>query len=275
MPFDKEADQTSVDVGQTVNYTVTGKVPDYSEYPYSTDFVYTVADTMSDGLTFKKDVKVMIADDTTYIGAAIKVTYSAVVNEKAIAKISKNEATLTYSNNPLTDTTSKTVPVVREVYSSKIVIDKYQDGNENTKLPGADFVLYKKGGTDDSILYYKWDDTAKKVEWVTEKNQATVMTTNDNGAATFGGIANGTYYLEETKAPAGYNQLTAPVEVKVNGGTTEAELSVTANVANSTGTLLPSTGGMGTTIFYVLGAVLVVGAVVLLVTKKRMSDANR
>ena len=306
MPFDKEADQTSVDVGQTVNYTVTGKVPDYSEYPYSTDFVYTVADTMSDGLTFKKDVKVMIADEdgeynddtdsceikydvdgnpnsftvkinlhTTYIGAAIKVTYSAVVNEKAIAKISKNEATLTYSNNPLTDTTSKTVPVVREVYSSKIVIDKYQDGNENTKLPGADFVLYKKGGTDDSILYYKWDDTAKKVEWVTEKNQATVMTTNDNGAATFGGIANGTYYLEETKAPAGYNQLTAPVEVKVNGGTTEAELSVTANVANSTGTLLPSTGGMGTTIFYVLGAVLVLGAVVLLVTKKRMSDANR
>ena len=306
MPFDKEADQTSVDVGQTVNYTVTGKVPDYSEYPYSTDFVYTVADTMSDGLTFKKDVKVMIADEdgeynddtdsceikydvdgnpnsftvkinlhTTYIGAAIKVTYSAVVNEKAIAKISKNEATLTYSNNPLTDTTSKTVPVVREVYSSKIVIDKYQDGNENTKLPGADFVLYKKGGTDDSILYYKWDDTAKKVEWVTEKNQATVMTTNDNGAATFGGIANGTYYLEETKAPAGYNQLTAPVEVKVNGGTTEAELSVTANVANSTGTLLPSTGGMGTTVFYVLGAVLVLGAVVLLVTKKRMSDANR
>ena len=306
MPFDKEADQTSVDVGQTVNYTVTGKVPDYSEYPYSTDYVYTVADTMSDGLTFKKDVKVMIADEdgeynddtdsceikydvdgnpnsftvkinlhTTYIGAAIKVTYSAVVNEKAIAKISKNEATLTYSNNPLTDTTSKTVPVVREVYSSKIVIDKYQDGNENTKLPGADFVLYKKGGTDDSILYYKWNDTAKKVEWVTEKNQATVMTTNDNGAATFGGIANGTYYLEETKAPAGYNQLTAPVEVKVNGGTTEAELSVTANVANSTGTLLPSTGGMGTTVFYVLGAVLVLGAVVLLVTKKRMSDANR
>ena len=61
----------------------------------------------------------------------------------------------------------------------------------------------------------------------------------------------------------------------VTGGTTEAELSVTANVANSTGTLLPSTGGMGTTVFYVLGAVLVMGAVVLLVTKKRMSDANR
>ena len=96
-----------------------------------------------------------------------------------------------------------------------------------------------------------------------------------NAVATFGGIANGTYYLEETKAPAGYNQLTAPVEVKINGGTTEADLSVTANVANSTGTLLPSTGGMGTTVFYVLGAVLVLGAVVLLVTKKRMSDANR
>ena len=77
-------------------------------------------------------------------------------------------------------------------------------------------------------------------------------------------------------APAGYNPLTAPVEVKVAGSSTDTtKLSVTAEVENKTGTTLPSTGGMGTTVFYVLGAVLVLGAVVLLVTKKRMSDANR
>ena len=100
------------------------------------------------------------------------------------------------------------------------------------------------------------------------------MTTDKTGAATFGGLANGTYYLVETKAPAGYNQLTAPVVVKVEGGNTEDKLSVTAKVENSAGALLPSTGGMGTTIFYVLGSILVIGAVVLLVTKKRMGDAE-
>ena len=62
--------------------------------------------------------------------------------------------------------------------------------------------------------------------------------------------------------------------VTVNGGTTETALSVTAAVANNTGALLPSTGGMGTTIFYVLGSILAVGAIVLLVTKKRMSAAD-
>ena len=69
--------------------------------------------------------------------------------------------------------------------------------------------------------------------------------------------------------------MTTAQKVEVIGGTTAAELSVTAKVENQAGTLLPSTGGMGTTVFYVLGAVLVLGAVVLLVTKKRMSDANR
>ena len=65
-----------------------------------------------------------------------------------------------------------------------------------------------------------------------------------------------------------------PFKVEVKGDSTGANLSVTANIANSTGTTLPSTGGMGTTIFYVLGSALVLGAVVLLVTKKRMSTKD-
>lgn len=300
MHFEKTADKTDVEVGQTVNYTVTGKVPDYTGF---TAYTYKVADTMSEGLTFKKDVKVMVggADVTNActvaydvdnnansftvtvpvksytIGAEIKVTYSAVVNEKAIAVVSENEAKLIYSNDPTSDTTGTITPPVVKVYSSKIVIDKFESGSKTTKLPNAKFVLYKEVTTDagTSLVYYKWN-TDKKVEWVADKNAATVMTTNAQGEATFGGLADGTYHLVETEAPAGYNPLTAPVEVKVAGSSTDTtKLSVTAEVENKTGTTLPSAGGMGTTVFYVLGAVLVLGAVVLLVTKKRMSDANR
>lgn len=304
MPFEKTADKTDVEVGQTVNYTVTGKVPDYTGF---TSYTYKVADTMSDGLTFKKDVKVTVGgtdvttactvtydanenansftvtvpvlDNKYTIGAEIKVTYSATVNEKAIAVVSENKAELTYSNNPTNSTeTTKKPPEIVEVYSSKIVIDKYEAGKEDTKLPNAQFVLYKEviSETGSSTLYYKWNETDKKVEWVTDMTAATVKTTDDSGAASFDGLANGDYYLVETKAPDGYNQLTEPHKVTVAGSSTDTtKLTAIAKVANSTGTELPSTGGMGTTVFYVLGTVLVMGAVVLLVTKKRMNDANR
>lgn len=312
MPFEKTDDTTSADVGKTVNYTITGKVPDTTGF---TSYTYKITDTMSDGLTFKKDVKVSIGETdvdantvTSWIaykpsedaatgfeltipvmsyqeqvGAEIKVTYSAVVNENAVAKIGKNSATLTYSNDPADSTKTTTTPADEEtVYSSKIVIDKFETGKKDTtKLAGATFVLYKEVTTGKgeaavtSKLYYKWNATDKKVQWVENKADATPKTTNSNGAASFDGLANGTYYLEETEAPAGYNKLTQPVEVTVNGGTTEATLSVTAEVANNTGALLPSTGGVGTTIFYVLGSILAVGAIVLLVTKKRMSASDK
>lgn len=305
MPFEKTDNKVSADVGETVNYTITGKVPDTMGFE---TYTYEIADTMSEGLTFNRNslaVKVGSADVTAdtdkctiaydaetapntfkvtilvkncTVGDAITVTYTATVNEKAIAVVSKNEAKLTYSNDPTDSTHTTTTPAQKqEVYSSKIVIDKFESGSKTTKLPNAKFVLYKEVTTDagTSLVYYKWN-TDKKVEWVADKNAATVMTTNAQGEATFGGLADGTYHLVETEAPAGYNPLTAPVEVKVAGSSTDTtKLSVTAEVENKTGTTLPSTGGMGTTVFYVLGTVLVLGAVVLLVTKKRMSDANR
>ena len=306
MPFEKVADKTNADVGQIVTYTITGKVPDSTGFD---TYIYTIEDTMSDGLTFNRDsLKVKVGDtdvtddpskcEITYdgttapntfkvsfivknctVGDPIEVTYNATVNEKAIAVVSKNEAKLTYSNDP-TDSTKTTItpPQEQKVYTSKIVIDKFESGKEDTKLPNAKFVLYKEEKTGETVskVYYHWDKTAKKVEWVKDMKDATVVTTDDQGKATFGGLADGTYYLVETEAPAGYNPLTDPVTVEVKGSSTDIkQLSVTAKVANKTGTTLPSTGGMGTTIFYVLGSALVLGAVVLLVTKKRMSDANR
>ena len=302
MHFKKEADATDVEVGQTVTYTITGKVPDYTGF---NTYTYKIEDTMSKGLTFKKNVKVTVGgtdvtDDCTVaydvkenansfkvtvpvlnkkytIGAEIKVTYTATVNEGAIAVVSENAAKLIYSNDPTTNETKTIEPPAVKVYSAKIVINKHETDKENVKLPNAEFVLYKEvpSETGNSVVYYKWNETAKKVEWVAEKNAAYVVKTDDDGAAYFNGLADGTYYLVETKAPDGYNRLEEPHEVVVAGSVTDtAKLTAIAKVANSTGTELPSTGGMGTTVFYVLGFALVMGAVVLLVTKKRMSDAN-
>ena len=305
MPFEKTDDKVSAEVGETVNYTIKGKVPDHTGF---TKYTYLITDTMSDGLTFKQDVTVTVggtdvtsACTITYnvdnnankftvsipvrdytIGDKIEVTYSALVNENAVAKISKNSATLTYSNNPSDSTKTDTTTTVEEtVYSSEIVINKYETGKPGTMLPGAEFVLFRNDDVlyatvQNDIQYYRWDEATKTVSWVDNIAEATKVTTDNKGEAFFKGLANGTYYLVETKAPAGYNPLTAPVQVTVEGSSTDiTKLSVTAEVANSTGTLLPSTGGVGTTVFYVLGAVLVLGAVVLLVTKKRMNDTNR
>ncbi len=307
MPFEKKVDKTNVDVGQTVKFTITGKVPDHTGF---TTYTYLITDTMTDGLTFDKtSVKVTIngvnvpqepngytltePNDTEQftfklsinvrnfkIGDGIEVTYNATVNEKAIAEIESNKATLTYTNGPTVDDDKTTTEREVKVYSSKIVIDKVEKttgGTAGKKLSGAEFVLYKEETIEGNktIKYYQWDETNKKVVWDADKTKATVLETSTDGAATFGGLADGTYYLVETKAPAGYNQLKDPVTVPVKGSDTDTmKLTVTATVENQAGTLLPSTGGMGTTIFYVLGAVLVVGAGVLLVTKKRMSQSE-
>lgn len=224
-------------------------------------------------------VSIPVLEKKYNFGAEIVVTYTATVNKNAIAVISTNQAKLTYSNDPTTGETKDSQTEEQKVYTSKIVIDKFEtDKKDTVKLEGAEFVLYKKAPNDadqNAIQYYKQDETTKAVSWVDAIADATKVTTDANGAASFDGLANGTYYLVETKAPAGYNQLTEAKDVVVTGSITDStKLSVTAEVANSAGTLLPSTGGMGTTIFYVLGAVLVVGAGVLLVTKKRMSQSE-
>lgn len=322
IPFDKVDDKDSVEIGETVTYTITGKVPDTTGFE---TYTYEIADTMSNGLTFNKDSVVVKINDVllskpttgatdadytiTYdvdgnansfkvsidvmkqsanVGKAITVTYTAKVNENAVATIEKNKATLTYSNDPTDGSKTTTTPPDEEtVYSAKIVINKYAAGDETKKLSDAKFVLYREvtaeGQTNVVKEYYKYipakeaDGADPKVEaavtWVANKADATPQITDSNGAANFIGLKNGTYYLEEIEAPAGYNLLKEPVTITISGSDANVStLTATAEVANSTGAELPSTGGMGTTIFYVLGAVLVVGAGVLLVTKKRMSN---
>lgn len=294
-----DADGT-VEVGQVLTFTITGKVPSTKGY---TEFTYQVTDTMTEGLTFNNDVKVTIGDkDVTaaatitnndngfvarinmmnyqgQIDAPVVITYTATVNEKAIQRDKEtNTATLKYSDNPADNTSFKESKVEVDVFSFNIVINKYATGNESTKLEGAKFVL--KNAED---KYYKCDAT-KAVTWVADKADATKVTTDDKGVARFDGLQAGTYRLEETAAPAGYNQLTEDITIvldkngsaTINGAASApgTDHSLTAGVANSTGTMLPETGGIGTVIFVALGALAVICAGVFLVTNKRMSKES-
>lgn len=293
--FEKTDDDESVEVGQTVNYTITGKVPETTGFE---TYTYKITDTMSDGLTFNKDVKVYIdgtetnsnftltnhTDGTGFAliidvmalkeqsGAAIEVKYSANVNENAIGQVENNQAYLEFSNDPVNSTVTTTTPADQEiVYSSRIVVDKYQADQEERKLEGAKFILMNREG-----LFYQWDKTNKKVFWVENQGDATVQMTDDQGIAEFGGLEDGTYQLKEIMAPAGYNLMTEPVEVVISGQTATIEnptvLTQEVDVPNSAGTQLPETGGTGTTVFYAAGGALAVGAAVLLL-RKRKSDA--
>ena len=306
VPFEKTAPERDVEVGKKVNYTITGKVPDSTGYE---TYTYEITDTMSTGLTFNEDtLKVMVGNtnvtnDNTKctilkgteaapntfkvtifvkkcnVGDKIVVTYNATVNENAVATVSTNKAVLTYSNKPGTNGTG-TIEKEHEVYSAQIEINKFwKEGGTNKSLAGVGFKLYKEEttGTDTVKKYYQWDETNKEVKWVddTQATPATEVVTTADGKAYFKGLANGTYHLVETTTPAGYNPLTGPVDVTVTGSADNpTSLTVKQDVENKTGAVLPSTGGMGTTVFYVLGAVLVLGAGVLLVTKKRMSRSE-
>lgn len=294
-------DDRTVEIGQVLTYTITGKVPSTTGY---TEYTYQVTDTMTEGLTFNEDVKVTIgstdvtADATItnnengfvasvnmmkyqgQIDAPVVITYTATVNDKAIQRDKEtNTATLKYSDNPADKNSFKESSVEVEVFSFNIVINKYAANNADTKLEGAKFVLKNNEGK-----YYKCDAATKAVTWVDDKSAATEVSTDANGAARFDGLQAGTYSLEETVAPAGYNQLTKDITIVLdkNGSATidgaastpGADYSLTTGVANSTGTVLPETGGTGTVIFVALGALAVICAGVFLVTNKRMSKES-
>lgn len=308
------------DVGDTVTFRATIKVTDGDPKNY------VLHDKMSDGLTFKGITSVTrtnagtstsdtLNENTHYTlkqGAGVTVDpnctfelafkenvlkpndvvvveYTAVINEKAVigSTGNPNEATLKYKDGTRgTSSSTKT-------YTWKIDIYKYFQDSAGTKKPlkDATFVLYRQNSSN-TPEYAKI--SADKIEWGTEKEQATPLTSDKEGKIAISRLDADTYYLEETKAPTGYNPLTSPIEIKIEHSTmneTSASATITykqqgtedsatnitstenrVEVENKTGTTLPSTGGMGTTLFYVVGGGLMVAAIVLLVTKKRMEN---
>lgn len=242
-----------------------------------------VTEGLNDGCTFE----VRFTNGTLKPNDVVIVSYSALVNENAViaGTGNPNETWLDYGEGKHTEhSTTRTY-----VWEMKALKYAMKDGQE-TALKDAQFVLYKIVGEKKS--YAVVDQNNKITAWTENAHdsakdiKASVFTTPENGKFSIIGLDADTYYLEEIKAPAGYNALAEPIKVVItaefNNQTNVGTATVTYNekftgevkIENKTGVELPTTGGIGTTIFYVVGGILVLGAAVLLITRKRMSKAE-
>ena len=211
--------------------------------------------------------------DGLEVDDTITVTYSATLNENAViaGEGNKNETWLKYGeNNNLETTHPTTTTKTFEMKVFKFYKDK-NDSNTEKGLDGAVFTLSKNQNGSDPINLIDQGSNVYRVAKTGET--VTTITTPKSGKFTIQGLGAGTYYLTETKQPAGYNKLSGPVKVEIdtNGNVTVGgEAANPVEVENKTGTVLPSTGGAGTTMIYLVGAVLVLGSGVVLATKRRV-----
>ena len=302
---DEKVDSNSAGIGDTVNFSITITVKDGDPKGY------VLHDKLS-GLTFDSNsLEVKIGTRKLYAGTdytldtnpadkdsfdvkfingkletndVVVVTYSATVAADAViaGAGNTNKAKLEYNGKHSTEEETTT-------YVWKLNVHKYalDNANREVALSGAKFVLYRMDGTDKKYATLASD---KITGWVTNKNSATTLETSGAGDILIEGLDEGVYYLEETEAPAGYNKLTEAIEVKItattsvtsgsetvqykneNDSTYTPATDATVKVLNKAGTQLPSTGGIGTTLFYVIGGGLMAVAAVLLVAKKRMNN---
>ena len=265
-----------MDAGLTFGGIVTVKKGDTILATPNDYSLITDAANITDGCTFEiaftqTFCNTLAADDQ------IIVTYSATLNNDVESKKDyKNETWLKYGVNSETNhdtTTTKTFELPVFKYTMK--------NNAETALADAIFTLSKNANGSDPIelVRVSQDDTTGDIYRVAKKNEATgtakitEITTTKSGKFTIKGLDADTYYLTETQQPAGYNKLSAPITVVIdeNGNITVGANNVDeVKVENNTGSILPSTGGSGTTMIYILGAILVLGSSVVLITKKRM-----
>ena len=274
--------QLDLNVGDTVYYDAEIKIGKGANYEL------TGTDTLSAGLTLNHGegeitVKVGSADvaaenytltatdsgftivfKAAYVSTlkendVIKIEYSAVINENAVIRgENPNTFELDYSKQHSDDKT-----VVKTYDANLKKVDG--EGEDAKALAGAKFNLYTAETGGDALKFSK-DTTGYYLD---AKAGNVEIDAGDGTGVNIRGLAPGDYWLEETEAPAGYNKLDKRVKFTV---TKDATAAVDISVVNNAGTELPSTGGIGTTLFYVLGSILVLGAGVVLVTKRRVEE---
>ena len=277
-------DSGSYSIGDDVPFIITGSIPQYPTN--ATNKVYTITDTLSAGLDFTGISSVVIKDgdtalttssdgkvtnaggqevavisitgrvmtitfDVNYVNSTtITVNYTARLNENAGLGVNggnTNSASLTYSNDPYGTGTSTTVP-------------EEGDGQVDILVYGLEIYKYATNGgaalEDAEFTIYKDVDLQQVID---------VVTTDSNGIAQYKGLAAGTYYIKETKAPTGYRLDNSIISVKIGPGEGSLEPAETEGyyrleVANNEAGLLPVTGGVGTIVFTLVGLAIIAGA---------------
>lgn len=220
-------------------------------------------------------------------GATITFTYTAHLNEKATVNTTsgptdnKNSVQLKYSNNPRPGDYWGTTPKSEVyVFTYQLNNTKRAETENGTPLPGAGFRLYSDADYKNEVKLYQDGKFYYPIKDATDKNKEAVeMKSAANGQFNVKGLDAGTYYLKETTTPADFTPCSVipPVTITANHNGNHVELdssklSTTIINKKAGGITLPSTGGIGTTLFYVVGGGLMVAAIVLLVTKKRMEN---
>ena len=244
--------------------------------------------TPSDNCTFE----IIFDEGSLQANDTVVVTYSATINNGAVVGPTgnENETWLKYGDNGET-THGKT-----KTYTWRFNIFKYftDSNNDMQYLADVEFVLYRKDNTANKTEYAQFNSNNKLTGWTEAENEATKLKTNATSTVAVEGLDAGTYFLKETATPGGFNGLTSDVEVQIDsscntlsGATytvkykmanandedfTDAGDEKIVPIENKRGTTLPGTGGIGTTIFYVVGGGLMVAAAILLITKKRMEN---
>lgn len=286
---DKAVSVPSASVGETVTFTISITAGGKADTSYilhdkmtagltlnASSFAVKVGDTAVDSNNYTVKTTGLADSDCTFEivfnqaytatlerNTVIVVTYTATVNENAIINSEdSNEAKVQYGN---TYSPSKKVTVYNYDFD---LVKVTTINNEKITLSGAQFKLYNAltGGNEIKLIKITNDDGTSFYRPV--QTGETAAPYIEAGSVSIKGLAQGTYYLEETKAPDGYNQLTSRVAVTLNGDLT-GEKAI--KVENTTGNMLPSTGGMGTVLFITIGSIMVLGFGVLLVTKLRLS----
>lgn len=291
-------------IGDKVNYKVTVNVT------AGNTSKYVLHDTMT-GLDFNNDVKItstkngvltsgytvkttglsdstctfeiVFEDSVLVAGDTLTVEYSGTVNASAVigGDGNKNESHLQFGDKNTPSSETKTY--VWKVNVHKYTVAKTGETENEKALAGAKFVLSRGN---ESEKEYAVMTGNKVTSWNKEFNKATVLVTDGTNDLIYEGLDAGNYQLIETEAPTGYNKLKNPIDVVItasNGSATitykdagesgyETATGATVKVLNNAGTVLPGTGGIGTTIFYLIGGGLMVAAAVLLIAKKRMEN---